>query len=236
MSELHMKIDDMPDYCIMVNGWLKERYGTEQSNEIWQATCRQYEEYLKDLPDYGGKTNRHALAIYGALIIFSMYPQLPDQPPIEELQEFVQEMFMEPMVKMGKIFNLNRRFDMRLINFIFQKIGKQDQKQIKMYPATFDNISEPYDKKRHIARYHFNQCPNAEFAKKHGLMHILPLFCNSDYYGIAGVHGTLIREGTCGNADRCDYCIVGSGNPLAAEYEIIKDEKGFLVSRKKDRT
>ena len=233
MSEPHMKIEDMPEYKRAVTDWLKERYGAQQGNEIWKVTCRQYEAYLPELPDYGGKKNSHALAIYGALIIFSMYPQLPDQPPIEELQQFVQDMFMEPMVKMGKVINLNRRFDLRLINFIFQKVGKKDRDQMKLHPATFDNISEPYDKKHHAARYHFNQCPNAEFAKEHNLLHVLPLFCNSDYYGIAGLHGTLIREGTCGNADKCDYCIVGSENPLAAEYEIVRDENGFLISKRK---
>ena len=46
------------------------------------------------------------------------------------------------------------------------------------------------------------------------------------------LHGTLIRCGTCGNADRCDCCVVGSENSMAKEYEIIKEEAGFLVSRK----
>ena len=59
-----------------------------------------------------------------------------------------------------------------------------------------------------MARYHFLQCPIAEFAKKYNLMHILPLFCNAD------------------------YCIVGSKNPMAKKYEIVKDENGFLVSQK----
>lgn len=45
--------------------------------------------------------------------------------------------------------------------------------------------------------------------------------------------GTLIREGTCGNSDKCDYFVVGSENPMAEEYEIVRDEAGFLVSRKK---
>lgn len=54
----------------------------------------------------------------------------------------------------------------------------------------------------------FLQCPIAEFAKKYNLMHILPLFCNAD------------------------YCIVGSKNPMAKKYEIVKDENGFLVSQK----
>lgn len=83
-----------------------------------------------------------------------------------------------------------------------------------------------------MARYHFLQCPNAEFAKKYNLMHVLPLFCNADYWGISQLHGTLIRQGTCGNCDKCDYCIVGSKNPMAKKYEIVKDENGFLVSRK----
>ena len=29
---------------------------------------------------------------------------------------------------------------------------------------------------------------------------ILPLLCNSDFYGISEIHGQLIRRGTCGTA------------------------------------
>ena len=72
-----------------------------------------------------------------------------------------------------------------------------------------------------------------EFAKKHDLLHVLPVLCNSDFFGIEQIHGTLIRCGTCGNSDHCDYCVVGSGNPMANEYEIATDDNGFLVSRKK---
>ena len=64
--------------------------------------------------------------------------------------------------------------------------------------------------------------------KKHNLMYILSLFCNSDYWGISQLNGTLISCGTCGNSDKCDYCVVGSENPMAKEYEIVKDEDGFL--------
>lgn len=106
-----MEINDMPDYCSMTKEWLNSRYGNEYGKKIWENTCQQYNECLKDLPDYGGKKNNHAMAIYGALIIFSMYPLLPDKPPVDELQNFVSDMFMGPMVKLGKIFNLNRSFD-----------------------------------------------------------------------------------------------------------------------------
>lgn len=60
-----------------------------------------------------------------------------------------------------------------------------------------------------------------------------PGFLQLGLLGDKQIHGTLIREGTCGNSDKCDYCVVGSENPMAKEYEIVRDEAGFLVSRKK---
>ena len=62
---------------------------------------------------------------------------------------------------------------------------------------------------------------------------MLPLFCNSGYRGISRIHGMLIRRGTCGNSDRCDYCVVGSENPIAKKYEIVKHEMGFPVSKER---
>lgn len=230
----HMKLGDMPQFCETVKAWLNERYGEEQGAAIWRATAAQYDEYLKDLPDYGGKKANHALAIYGALLIFSLYPLLPDQPPVEDLQDFVQNLFMGSFRKLGRIFDLNRGLDMRLINAIFQNNGKKDQKNAAQHPAAFHTVTEPYDRENRAARYCFTQCPNAEFAKKHNLLHVLPLFCNSDYWAMRQLHGTLIRCGTCGNAEKCDYCVAGSESALAKQYEIVKDENGFLVSRKKD--
>ncbi len=229
----HLKLSDMTEICDKVQNWLNDRYGEEQGKEIWKKVCAQYDEYMKDFPDYGGKKNAHALAIYGAVIVFSLYPLLPDNPPVEQLQEMVAGLFMAGFVKLGKIFDLNRKADIRLINFVFTKVGNKDRKQIKQYPDTFCNVAEPFDKENRAARYSFTQCPNAEFAKKHNLLHVLPLFCNSDYRGISLIHGMLIRKGTCGNSDRCDYCVVGSESPLAKKYEIVKDDKGFLVSREK---
>ena len=231
MSSNHMTIKQL-SYGKPVKKWLVERYGVSEARKIWQQTKRNYRTYLKDLPDYGGSKNGHASAIYGGLLIFALYPALPDQPPVSELQEFVQTMFMGPFTMLGKIFNLNRAFDMRLIDMVFRKSGDRDRKQITAWPAGFINISEPYDKEHHAARYCFTQCPNAEFAKSHGLLHVLPLMCNSDFFGIGEIHGRLIRCSTCGNGDVCDYLVVGNENPVAKEYETVMDEGGFLVSRK----
>lgn len=227
----HILINELP-YCQPVKDWLKDRYGVESASAIWKQVEKNYTENLKDLPDIGRK-NGHAQAVYGGMLIFALYPALPDQPPISELGGFVQNLFMGQFTKLGKIFNLNRSSNMWLIDKVFQKVGRRDRKDAETWPDGFINVNEPYDKEHHAARYHFTQCPNAEFAKKHNMLHILPLLCNSDFFGISEIHGQLIRCGTCGNSDVCDYLVVGKDNPLAKEYEVVKDDGGFLVSRKK---
>ncbi len=228
----HVKLNDLP-YCKKVRRFLYDRYGRINGASVWETVQNQYDVWLQDLPDYGGKRNGHARAIYGGLLVFALYVSLPDQPPISELQEFVQELFMAPFTKLGKIFNLNRSFDMRFIDKVFRKSGNRDRKDILSWPAGFVNVDAPYDRGHHAASYCFTQCPNAEFAKSHGLLHVLPLLCNCDFFGISKIHGQLIRQGTCGNSDVCDYLVVGSENPIAQEYETVIDEQGFLVSRKK---
>ena len=228
----HIQINEL-QYRKQAIKWLLERYGKEEAVRIWKKTRKTYNSWLIDLPDYGGKKNGHANAIYGGLLIFALYPALPDHPPIEELQDFVQNLFMEPFTKLGKVFDLNRPGNMWLIDKVFQKVGERDRKDAEKYPEGFLNVNEPYDREHHAARYHFTQCPNAEFAKKHNLLHVLPLLCNCDFFGIEELHGKLIRRGTCGNSDVCDYLVVGDKNPIAAEYETVTDEGGFLVSRKK---
>ena len=214
--------------------WLKNRYGNDEGEKIFEETKKNFLSYYEDLPDYGGKKNGHAMAIYGGVLVFALYRSLPDYPEIEEIQDFIQNLFMEPFVKLGKTFDLNKKMHMRLIDMVFHRVGERDRKDILSYPDGFVNISEPYDRSNQISRYAFTKCPNADFAKKHDLLHVLPLLCNCDYFGIEQIHGKLIRCGTCGNSDRCDYCVVGDRNLLAKEYETIKDDKGFLVSRKKD--
>ena len=235
MKGKHIELSEL-SYSVRVKAWLKEQYGIVEGQRIWERTQSRYNTYRNDLPEYGGKKNNHASAIYGGLLIFSLVPSLPDQPPMEELQAFVNGLLMEPFQKLGKVFDLNRSLDMWLIDKVFQWSESRDRKMAASVPDGFITVNETYDKKNRASRYHFTQCPNAEFAKKHELLSVLPLLCNSDFYGIEQIHGTLIRCGTCGQSDRCDYLVVGNQNPIAAGYETVMDEAGYLVSRKKPKS
>ena len=94
----HIELSDIPEFCLEIKKWLKARYGEEEGNKLWELINRQYDKYLEDLPDH---------------------------PPVEELQELVTKLFMSGFVKLGKLFNLNRSFDMWLINKVFQKQNLQ---------------------------------------------------------------------------------------------------------------
>ena len=67
-------------------------------------------------------------------------------------------------------------------NKTFHTVGYKYHKQYLQYPATFCNVSKSYDKGNCVARYHFLQCPSAEFTKKYKLMHILPQGINQLYW------------------------------------------------------
>ena len=97
-----MQLSDLPQFCAKIEQWPKARYGEAEGTKLWSATSRQYNKYLEELPDYGRKKTSHALAIYGSIVIFAMYPLLPDHPPVEELQALVTSLFMSDFASLGR--------------------------------------------------------------------------------------------------------------------------------------
>ncbi len=97
MAENHIPIEKS-SYCEPVKEWLEQRYGAKEAEAIWNKVVENYNSYLAEMEDVGGKKNNHAKAIYGGLLVFALYPALPDQPPISELSDFINHMFFGPFV------------------------------------------------------------------------------------------------------------------------------------------
>ena len=210
---------------------LRRYYDEPTAAALWEKVQRQYAEFLKDEPALGSA--KITVSIYDPILIFAWYAVVPDKPPLEEIQQDVYDCFMSGFNTLGKIFDLNRKLDNRLAAKVFKKTSDTREKEIKGLPASFRMGSFSYDKENGTIRYCFTQCPNAEFAKRHHMEHVLPVMCNCDHLAMQKLHATLIREGTCCTSDCCDYCIVGDKSPLAEEYELVKNEDGLLISRKK---
>lgn len=217
--------------------YLKQEYGEEKAEELWEKIQLKYIEYLKDSPDVGGKKNSHAKLIYDSKLLFAYCQVAANDKTVEELQDFSYEFFMaEEFAKLGKIFNLNNRFHLWLANIVFGFSGKKDRKQQLKFPESFHAVVEPFDKEHRAVRYQFTKCPNADFAKSHGLERWMPLLCNCDYMGLREIGAELIRCGTCMHGDCCDYCIVASNNPITKEHPLVIDENGYWVNKSSSDT
>ena len=210
---------------------LHRYYDDKTTEELWEKVQLKYAEFLEDEPALGGV--KMTVSIYDPVLIFAWYAVVPDKPPLEEIQQDIYDCFMSGFDKLGKVFDLNRRFDNRLANRIFKKTNDLREKEIKEFPASFRMGSYSYDRQSGVVRYSFTQCPNAEFAKRHHMESVLPVMCNCDHLAMQKLHAALIREGTCVTSNCCDYCIVGDKSPMAAEYELVKDKDGLLISVKR---
>jgi hypothetical protein len=211
---------------------LLHRYYDEKTSAVlWEKIQLQYCEYLKGEPAMAG--SKITVSIYDPILIFAWYTVVPDKPLLEDIQQDVYDCFMGSFDLLGRIFDLNRKADNRMAGRIFKKTSDIRADEAEKYPASFRMGGFDYDKENGVVRYSFTQCPNAEFAKRHHMEDVLPVMCNCDHMAMQKLHAVLIREGTCCTADRCDYCIAGDRNPIAAEYELKKADNGLWISVKK---
>ena len=83
----------------------------------------------------------------------------------------------------------------------------------------------PYSENEPIY-YEFTACPAAEFAKQFGLTEIMPALCNVDFKSMELIRAKLIRTGTCGDGNKCDYTICGDKYEYVFAHPEYTDEKG----------
>ena len=211
---------------------LRRTYDEATAEALWEKIQLRYAEYLKDEPALGGV--KMTVSIYDPILIFAWYAVIPDKPPLEEIQDDIFDCFFGSFRVLGKVFDLNRKADNRLAARIFRRANDLRVREIERFPGSFCMGSCAYDRENGVFRYSFTQCPNAEFARRHGMEDVLPVMCNCDHLAMRMLHASLIREHTCVTSDSCDYCICGDKNPLAREYDLVRAENGLLVSVKKE--
>ena len=210
---------------------LRRYYDEKSAADLFEKIQLRYCEYLKGEPALAGL--KITVSIYDPILIFAWYAVVPDKPALEDIQQDVYDCFMGSFDLLGRIFNLNRKADMRLAGKIFAKTSAIRMKEAEMFPESFHMGGFDFDKENGVVRYSFTKCPNAEFAKRHHMEDVLPVMCNCDHLAMRKLHAILIREGTCCSERSCDYCIVGDRNPLAQDYVLKKMENGLWVSVKK---
>lgn len=234
MKEKELNFDRKKHVCYsravkkVIQNRLGKQFSEMEQEQIWEKIQLKYVDYLKELPYLGGAKSGHngTGGTYDCIALFAYYEVLDRKPSIEEIYEMNNEVFLPSFQMLGKLFDINHAWQIRLLNFIFEMTAKSDQKKECICPAGYVMRTEPFDREAGI-HYRFEQCPIAEFAKAHDLLEIMPAFCNGDYPAMELLHAGLIRKTTCANGTECDYWIVGDKSLYLKKYPKKTDEKGY---------
>lgn len=198
-------------------------YPADSRETMWERVQRQYVEFLSDWrTDLGGSKNFHngKGGNYDCIALMAYYAVCREATSLAEIEEMEGNLFLGAFRKM-KFVDCNKPFFKKLMYRAFQKAKRQCDKwgDFEMHIAPFDGEKPIY--------YEFTACPTAAFAKKHGLLEVMPALCNPDFEAMECIHARLVRKTTCANGERCDYTIVGDRDPYLKAHPEYRDAEGY---------
>lgn len=202
-------------------------YPDGQREEVWTKVQLQYVDFLKDWrTDLGGKKNFHngVGGTYDCIALMAYYVVCKDVTSLAEIEQMEGNLFL-PAFRKLRFVNVNHPLIKRLLYLAFSNAKRQCDKwgDFKMNLAPFDKNKPIY--------YEFTECPTAEFAKKHGLLEVMPALCNPDFEGMELIHARLVRKTTCSNGCKCDYTICGDREDYGKQHPEYRDEMGYRRNR-----
>lgn len=198
-------------------------YPEAEREAVFERVQRKYVEFLSDWrTDLGGKKNFHngKGGNYDCIALMAYYVVCREVTGLAEMEEMEGNLFLGAFRKM-KFVDCNKPFFRKLMYRAFRNAGRQCDKW-----GDFEMKVAPFERGKPIY-YEFTTCPTAEFAAKHGLLEVMPAFCNPDYEAMECLHARLVRKTTCANGDRCDYTIVGDRDPYLESHPEYRDEAGY---------
>ncbi len=198
-------------------------YPPEEREAIWERVQLKYADFLSDWrTDLGGKKNFHngKGGNYDCIALMAYYVVCREVTSLAEIEEMEGNLFLGAFRKM-KFVDCNKPFFKKLMYKAFGNAKRQCDKW-----HDFEMNVAPFDPEKPIY-YEFTACPTAEFAKKHGLLEVMPALCNPDFEAMECIHARLVRTTTCANGCKCDYTIVGDRDPYLKEHPEYRDEAGY---------
>ena len=190
----------------------ENKYGKERANEIWAKTEKIYDRFLSEAPYIGGSKNIMSHNLYQALVLFAYYEATGRDLSIDEMEDAINRTFCESHRYLGSFINVNKlgKPAVWLLYKWIKSIKKQSDKyRGNKWNNTWGIEINPNNHKKGVAMTLVG-CPIADFAKKHGYLHIMPALCKTDHTIVGMLHGKLIRHHTVAQGDeKCDYWIIG---------------------------
>ena len=203
-------------------------YPEAEREAVWERVQRQYAAFLSDWrTDLGGKKNFHngAGGNYDCIALMAYYVVCKEKTCLAEIEEMEGELFLPAFRFLSRFVNCNKPPFKKLMYKSFQNAKRQCDKW-----GDFQMNLDPFDPEK-LIYYEFTTCPTAEFAKKHGLLEVMPALCNPDFAGMELIHARLVRKTTCANGCKCDYTICGDKDPYLKAHPEYLDEAGYRRNR-----
>ena len=189
---------------------LKKHYSHSFAAETMKTAKVEYREMLGRIDDIGSD-NPMASNVYMSFIFFSVYRAAKGKITIDSLRVISREVISwKPLRFIGFFIDANKPSGIKAIrkNMLKNAQWLEDHPEYKEVSWDFN-----FDDQKHIDGfyYHFTQCPLNNFARREGLLDVLPVMCEMDHFTADLMHAKLFRENTLASGDGlCDYWFVGN--------------------------
>ena len=218
---------------------LQARFGEAEGLALWERAKRIYEGYCADLPYTGGAKNLMCHALYDSLMCFAYWEAMPEdrRESVEEFTETVALVFNGDSAhakRNPEWLTANNRPLLRAVGPILRPLADLAINR-RVQDGSWSNAWQMLVNPDHLEDVPLQVvlvgCPVVDFAREHGLLHLMPAMCNPDFDSMRelGIH--LIRPKTVAMGfDVCDSRFVGDRTALAATTPARMREDGFLVN------
>ena len=188
---------------------LKKHYGKAFADKTMIKAKSEYRAMLERVDDIGAD-NPMASNIYMCFVFLAVYQTADSKITVNALRKISHEAISwKPLKQMGLFVNANKTSGINAIRKMMLKNAEWLERHPKYKKASWDfNFDES---KHHDGYYYyFTQCPLNNFARREGLLDVLPVMCDIDFLTAGLMHAKLHRESTlAGGGKICDYWYVG---------------------------
>ncbi len=187
--------------------YIKKLYGAELAAKAYKGGKPIYRELIDRSPEIGAD-NPMAKNLYLACVVFALWKAADGEITPDMMRQVLKAIFDSKLMRFaGDKADLRKPENMAsLVEGVHANAQWQED-----HPAILDatwtfHIDDERDGT--IAHYHYTSCPINDLARQEGLLEILPVMCETDYYNTEARHGRLTREHTLGEGGPyCDFLI-----------------------------
>ena len=187
--------------------YIKKLYGAELARRAYKGGKPIYRELIDRAPAIGAN-NPMAGNLYLACVVFALWKAADGDITPDMMREVLKAIFDSKMMRfVGNKGDLRKPENMAKLNEGVHANAQwaEDHPSIKDTTWHFH-----FDDERGgtVAHYHYTRCPINDLARKEGLIEILPVMCETDFFNTGVKHGRLTRKHTLAEGGpHCDFLI-----------------------------